>query len=128
MVNVNDPPTLEGPPGPLDTFAIGSSSTGDKDGVGDNDNDSSSSSSEESDELFVEGFQLTDLDRDVDVVKVLVSCSYGFLDLNPDGLNNVDFNSYAAKATTVISFRHNIAQYHYAFFALASQLACKASM
>lgn len=85
VVNVNDPPTLVGPSGPLDTFAFGSGTT--------DDGNDSSSSSDESDVLFVEGFQLKDLDRDVDVVKVLVSCSYGFLDLNPEGLNNVDFNS-----------------------------------
>lgn len=89
VVNVNDPPTLVGPYGPLDTFAIGRSSTDD-----DGDNDvSTGSSSDESDELLIEGFQLTDLDRDVDVVKVLVSCSYGFLDLNRDALDDVDFNS-----------------------------------
>jgi hypothetical protein len=81
VVNVNDAPLLEAPVGPLDTFALGSTTTGDDGGDG------------ESGVLFIVGFALSDLDRDVDPVKVLVTCSYGFLDLNPDGLSGVDFNS-----------------------------------
>ena len=82
VVNVNDAPSLAAPRGPLDTFALGRTTTGDDGGGGG-----------ESGVLFIVGFALSDLDRDVDPVKVLVTCSYGFLDLNPDGLHGVDFNS-----------------------------------
>lgn len=74
VVNVNDPPIFLAPQGPFSVLAIGAASEGDI--------------------LTISGITLMDLDRDVDPVKVFVSCQYGFITLNEDALSSVDFNSY----------------------------------
>jgi len=66
VVNVNDPPMLTGPPGPLTTQALGSSA-------------SSSGAASSADELAIEGLALADGDRDVDPVKVLLRLSFTHL-------------------------------------------------
>jgi hypothetical protein len=75
VINVNDRPKLISPK-KFDTLAIGSGNQDD------------------SDELIITGIKLTDHDRDVDPVKVSVSCKYGYMSLNSAGLSKVDFNSY----------------------------------
>lgn len=92
VVNVNGAPSLAAPIGPLATFALGSQASDDA-GDAPGGRGQGGGGGSESGVLSVVGFALTDPDRDVDPVKVLVRCSYGFLDLNPAALDGVDFNS-----------------------------------
>jgi hypothetical protein len=79
FVNVNDATGLECPTDYLSVRAIGTSPAPDGEG--------------QVDELLVAGFDVTDLDLEVDIVRVNVTSKYGLISLNPAFVGNLDFNS-----------------------------------